>query len=66
MPKSEIVLTMEWVTEPERGIWCDGCSLPSVVRGIMALRQGDKLLHVGSYERCMGNCPDENVMMEGR
>lgn len=62
---SEIILTLEQITEPETGIWCDRCNLPSVVRCLMALRDGDKLLHVGTHERCM-DCPDENVMMDGK
>lgn len=60
MPKPEIILTLEAITEPETGGWCPKCAKPSVVSCIMALMDGDRLLHVGSHERCM-DCPDECV-----
>jgi hypothetical protein len=52
------VVRIEAISEPEKGIWCDGCSLPSRVRILMAAMNGDRILHIGSYERCLGNCPE--------
>ncbi len=60
-----VVLRFEAVTEPESGIWCDGCALPSIVRVLVAVLSQDRIIHIGPYERCYGNCPDENILVEG-
>lgn len=31
MSKTEVVVTCEMVMEPEAGLWCDSCCLPSAI-----------------------------------
>lgn len=57
-----IVLRIEAVTEPETGIWCSTCALPSIVRMTMAVLSGDHIVHIAPYERCT-SCPEESILL---
>lgn len=63
-PEREYVIHLESIGEPETGLWCDRCLKPSVVRLTTAWTHGERLISIGTMERCT-DCPDECELAEG-
>ena len=50
LPRSVVIQTQ--VGEPETGLWCDTCLLPSMVAVPVITTCGSRILSVAVYRRC--------------